>query len=603
MKNLKLKWKLLISYGTIFLLLLVLGISSISVSNMMSKKSTEYAEKIVPVVEEIGLARRNMISVQRYLLNSIVENDPEGYQHVVDAMNADRDALFDSLDKIEELDPEYAEDIQAIREKLEGVSECNSKILEYSQELNNEEAAKQAYDIYTNTYDPAFIEAADMIVALNEKIDQTAMSQENMVKSTRTISICIVIVILAVSLVLVIMFTGLMLRYILVPVKKLLDGSEALARGDFAKATVNYKSNDEFGDLAKKITSVMQSIVFITEDLQMGLNAVSEGRFNAKSTDDSQYQGEYHLLRDSIYHLIKMLNDIMCQVYTASSEVSSGAEHISNASQALSQGAVEQASGVEELAATLSEISKEVGENTRAINEVEESVNKTVEEVTLSTQKMQDMLAAMDNINSTSAEIGKIIKSIEDIAFQTNILALNAAVEAARAGIAGKGFAVVADEVRRLAANTAEASKNTSELISKALVAVGNGKSIADETAASLARADEVITKLSEQAKKVAVNSQIQETAIKETSLGVDQISSVIQNNSATAEEGAAASEQLSGQANLLQQLVSSFELDFDHAEEFRGIHEYNQAQGLKYPEYTAATPVAPALSDVSDKY
>ena len=244
-----------------------------------------------------------------------------------------------------------------------------------------------------------------------------------------------------------------------------------------------------------------------------------------------------------------------------------------------------------------------MGENTRAINEVEESVNKTVEEVTLSTQKMQDMLAAMDNINSTSAEIGKIIKSIEDIAFQTNILALNAAVEAARAGIAGKGFAVVADEVRRLAANTAEASKNTSELISKALVAVGNGKSIADETAASLARADEVITKLSEQAKKVAVNSQIQETAIKETSLGVDQISSVIQNNSATAEEGAAASEQLSGQANLLQQLVSSFELDFDHAEEFRGIHEYNQAQGLKYPEYTAATPVAPALSDVSDKY
>lgn len=603
MKNLKLKWKLLISYGTIFLLLLVLGISSISVSNMMSKKSTEYAEKIVPVVEEIGLARRNMISVQRYLLNSIVENDPEGYQHVVDAMNADRDALFDSLDKIEELDPEYAEDIQAIREKLEGVSECNSKILEYSQELNNEEAAKQAYDIYTNTYDPAFIEAADMIVALNEKIDQTAMSQENMVKSTRTISICIVIVILAVSLVLVIMFTGLMLRYILVPVKKLLDGSEALARGDFAKATVNYKSNDEFGDLAKKITSVMQRIVFITEDLQMGLKSVSEGRFNAKSTDDSQYQGEYHLLRDSIYHLIKMLNDIMCQVYTASSEVSSGAEHISNASQALSQGAVEQASGVEELAATLSEISKEVGENTRAINEVEESVNKTVEEVTLSTQKMQDMLAAMDNINSTSAEIGKIIKSIEDIAFQTNILALNAAVEAARAGIAGKGFAVVADEVRRLAANTAEASKNTSELISKALVAVGNGKSIADETAASLARADEVITKLSEQAKKVAVNSQIQETAIKETSLGVDQISSVIQNNSATAEEGAAASEQLSGQANLLQQLVSSFELDFDHAEEFRGIHEYNQAQGLKYPEYTAATPVAPALSDVSDKY
>ncbi|MGO5028210.1 methyl-accepting chemotaxis protein [Candidatus Agathobaculum pullicola] len=564
MKNLKLKWKLLVSYGVILLLLLVLGITSISVVNMMSKKSIEYAEEIVPVVEEIGLARRNMISVRRYLLNAIIANDQEDYQRVVDSMNTDRDALYAGLDAIEQLDPAYSSAVNAVREKLKSVAEYNTQIMELSKDFGNVDSIYQAYDIYLNEYAPVFTEAADMMQALNTQIDQNVSAQEMMVKDVRRIAIAIVIIIFTIAVVAVVVFTVLMLRYIMIPTRKLLEGADALARGDFQNASVDYPSKDEFGTLANEITSVMNRIVFITKDLQDGLRAVGEGRFDARSSDDSQYEGEYHYLRDSVYHLIHMLNNIMCQIHAASSEVSSSAEQIANGAQALSQGSTEQASSVQELAATLSDISYQVNENTQLVDETEKKVRETVEEVTLGTDRMRQMLTAMQNIGTTSSEISKIIKNIEDIAFQTNILALNAAVEAARAGNAGKGFAVVADEVRRLAANTAEASKNTGELISKALQAVEQGKSIADETAASLERVNSIIEQLAAQAGKVASNSQAQDNAIQQISEGVEQISAVVQNNSATAEESAAASEELSSQAHILKELVSRFNITCD---------------------------------------
>ena len=222
MKNLKLKWKLLVSYGVIFLVLLVLGITSFSVMNMMSKKSVEYAEEIVPVVEEIGLARRNMISVQRYLLNAMIANSSEDYQRIQESMNTDREALYASLDTIEAINPDYATSIDSIREKLQGVSQYNAQIMELSQDFENAQVKEQAYDIYLNTYAPAFNEAADMIIALNDDTNQDVASQENLVKEVHTIAVVIVVIILILGLVAVVVFTGLMLRYIFPPTKKLL---------------------------------------------------------------------------------------------------------------------------------------------------------------------------------------------------------------------------------------------------------------------------------------------------------------------------------------------------------------------------------------------
>ncbi len=561
MKNLKLKWKLIICFGSIFLLMLIVGLASISSLNRMAKIGEQYAEDIVPTVEEIGLVRRNMISVRRYLLNAIIADNEEDYQRVADALETDREALYNSLDAIEKTNADYKTDIAAIRDKLSSVSSINTLIMQQAKQFDNEQAYSLAYDIYLEQYAPTFDEAADMILELNDKINQSVDAQKQSLRVTRTTAFIIILALLVVCVIFIAVFIARMMGYILVPVHRLLVGMEALKVGDFEHAAVRYDCKDEFGQLSEAVNSAIERVVFISQDLQYGLKAVAEGNFDAKSQNDAAYTGEFGLLRDAVYQLIAILNDVMCQISTSSSQVASGAEQVANGAQALSQGATEQASSIEELAATLLSVSQQVDENAQAMTEVECSVDETVAEVGMSTEKMREMLHAMDEISDSSSRIEKIIKNIEDIAFQTNILALNAAVEAARAGMAGKGFAVVADEVRRLAANTAEASRNTAELISQSLRAVENGKTVAQDTADSLERVNGIISKLTDQAKRVVVNSKQQDETIKQTSIGVDQISAVVQNNSATAEESAAASEELSSQAAMMRQLVSRFKI------------------------------------------
>lgn len=561
MKNLKLKWKLIICFGSIFLLMLIVGLASISSLNRMAKIGEQYAEDIVPTVEEIGLVRRNMISVRRYLLNAIIADNEEDYQRVADALETDREALHNSLGAIEKTNADYKTDIAAIRDKLSSVSSINTLIMQQAKQFDNEQAYLLAYDIYLEQYAPTFDEAADMILELNDKINQSVDAQKQSLRVTRTTAFIIILALLVVCVIFIAVFIARMMGYILVPVHRLLVGMEALKVGDFEHAAVRYDCKDEFGQLSEAVNSTIERVVFISQDLQYGLKAVAEGNFDAKSQNDAAYTGEFGLLRDAVYQLIVILNDVMCQISTSSSQVASGAEQVANGAQALSQGATEQASSIEELAATLLSVSQQVDENAQAMTEVECSVDETVAEVGMSTEKMREMLHAMDEISDSSSRIEKIIKNIEDIAFQTNILALNAAVEAARAGMAGKGFAVVADEVRRLAANTAEASRNTAELISQSLRAVENGKTVAQDTADSLERVNGIISKLTDQAKRVVVNSKQQDETIKQTSIGVDQISAVVQNNSATAEESAAASEELSSQAAMMRQLVSRFKI------------------------------------------
>ena len=329
-------------------------------------------------------------------------------------------------------------------------------------------------------------------------------------------------------------------------------------------ADVEYDSKDEFGEMATYMHEMTTGVAAIIKDIERILTAMAGGDFSARSADRSSYIGDYKKILQAMIGIKAALNTTMTTLNQSADQVASGSDQVSSGAQALSQGATEQASSVEELAATINDISNRINENAHGAETASKKSDMVSEIAGEGNRRMQDMLSAMADISNSSGEIGKIIKTIEDIAFQTNILALNAAVEAARAGSAGKGFAVVADEVRDLASKSAEASKNTAVLIENSLAAVENGRRIADETAGALEKVVSGIQEATDMMDSIARASREQADAITQITVGIDQISSVVQTNSATSEESAAASEELSSQAQIMKDLVRKFKLDKD---------------------------------------
>ena len=366
-----------------------------------------------------------------------------------------------------------------------------------------------------------------------------------------------------VGLMILIAISFFLIKRALNPLQGIALAGKAVAEGNF-DVKVSYDRQDEIGDLAAAIQSVMQHVQEIISDLSDKLSELAKGNFRVSLENTEQYPGAYRPLLNSLQEISNDLNKTMAEIKTSAKEVNAGAEQVSSGAQGLSQGATEQASSIEELSATVNDISehiKKTAENTRLANTEAQNAGK---EVSHSDKQMQQMKAAMENINQKSGEISKIIKTIDDIAFQTNILALNAAIEAARAGVAGKGFAVVADEVGNLAQKSANAAKDTTMLIEETLQAVEQGTVLADSTAESLQRVVTGAGKVTELVNQIAEASVEQSRAVEQVSTGIDQISSVVQSNTATAEESAAASEELSGQANILNELVGRFQLKED---------------------------------------
>ncbi len=335
---------------------------------------------------------------------------------------------------------------------------------------------------------------------------------------------------------------------------------EELAAGDLQSGIPEIHRQDEAGRLAMATQTVVESLNNMIGDIGRVLEAMADGDLGVNTDTGAEYYvGDFEKLLGYIKNINSKLGETIAQINTSADQVTSGADQVSSGAQALSQGATEQASEIEQLASRIAVITTEVEENYGSCESANKLAEETIGYMNTAISEMSRLNGAMTSINETSEHIGNIIKTIEDIAFQTNILALNAAVEASRAGEAGKGFAVVADEVRNLASKSAEAAKTTTTLIQQSLEAVHNGSRIAGSTSEALAGVEKRALGVEEVVKEIASASEKQAGMIEQIKTSIEQISSVVQTNSATAEQSAAASEELSGQASILRELIGVF--------------------------------------------
>lgn len=366
------------------------------------------------------------------------------------------------------------------------------------------------------------------------------------------------------------------------------------------------------GDYKGEHAAIKNALNGMIDNLSSYISEISEvlGEMSNSNLDlilKNQYKGDFVQIQDALNNIITSFNEVFTEINNAAEQVDSGSTQVSDGSQALSQGTTEQASSIEELTSSINDVANQTKNNAINASQANELAVKAKEEAILGNDQMKEMLKSMEDINESSSSISKIIKVIDDIAFQTNILALNAAVEAARAGQHGKGFAVVAEEVRNLAARSANAAKETTELIEGSIKKVEYGTKIANNTAHALDEIVDGVSKAAALVSQIATASNEQATAISQINKGIEQVSAVVQTNSATAEESAAASEELSGQATILKSMVRQFKLKKASYGSYNEVDlSFNRKVNKKFIDKTpqfevAATKGKPSIS-LSDK-
>lgn len=554
--KLKVRNRLLVTFLIVVLFSGLAGIIGIQLIRTIDKEYNKELEDYGFAQGDIGSLGQAFQAHRATVLYIIYADNASEAQNQKDTLAKQIDVINEKMEKVgtRMKTASEKERFNSLTEQMKAYEQVRSETIALA-----DKSSKDSMTYFRTNAAPLAAEIGDAINTI--LADKSSAGEIRSAELARQAVIFIVIMItivlasIAASIILALRIT----KGITKPLDELKEVADQMAQGEL-KCSLDYHSEDELGNLADSMRTMMTRISYYMDYISATTGRMAQGDFDIPH-DPEEFKGEFRPVQISIQNLTDSLNDVMGRITQASDQVASGAEQVASSAQALSQGATEQASSIEELAATINDISNNINLNAQNAKETNMQVNNTTLELKSGKTRMKNLTDAMDAISEASAEINKVIKTIEDIAFQTNILALNAAVEAARAGEAGKGFAVVADEVRNLANKSQEASKNTAVLIEDAINSIETGNRIAKETAESIDHVVESSQTMAILVRQISNASEDQAQAVAQVTLGIDQISSVVQTNSATSEESAAASQEMSSQAHMLKALMQRFKV------------------------------------------
>lgn len=549
MRNFKIGIKMISCFGIILLLLTVMtGFSLVNIWRMSKMAPTLYETEFTDSVASVQISRV-LYRLDGLVMDMVIDKSSatheQAYAETRSALDTELLTLVDTAG--------VQESIDQIEAALIEMDASYEKVL-HSLSIGSQLQASMDSDVYSKALTSA-VEAADRMVVQADESAHAFMSSANRVAN----QVVILQIVLFVAIFICCIVTGIRLTaYVVRPVKKLATAMDDVAQGKL-NIQIDNQDRDELGILSRQLCGTMVEVRGYVSDISEVLSRVGAGDISMEVSRD--YLGDFGEIKDSLNQIIAALNKTLSQIRVCCFEVRSGSTSLAANAEMLAQGTAEQSSALDEFQSTMDRVSILTAQDAKNAAQIQRISADAAETVTASEVQMAQMTNSMREIERSSQEIAKVIKIIEDIAFQTNILALNAAVEAARAGTAGKGFAVVADEVRNLASKSAEAAKHTTDMISSAVAAVDSGMRNADASAGTLQQVKNSVEQMEALLAEINKSTAEQSAAFSQMAVSADQISRVVHSNSAAAEENSAAAEQLSAQAETLNNLVDRFQL------------------------------------------